>query len=187
MCDDSGQTFSKVTNELCFFDAVLFQENDGGCWVANVFPAGNAAKLPPHDSILIGDQLAAVDGRSALAMNVDDICSLVSEAENIQSIELTFLRYVGPVRSKLGNKERDIETPDYDAERVTAESPLPSAPVDDKEPSLPLEEHVFDTMHKMLPISRNEEKKISKKKGKKNAPPQVGKTVFKWFGRSTKV
>ncbi|KAI2495591.1 hypothetical protein MHU86_18950 [Fragilaria crotonensis] len=166
---------------------VLFQENDGGCWVANVFATGNAAKLSPDDAILIGDQLAAVDGRSALGMNVDDICSLVSEAENTQSIELTFLRYVGPVNNELGKEEGDIATPDDDVEPVSAESPTPSAPVNDKQPSLPLEEHVFDTMHKMLTISRNEEKKIANKKGKKNAPPQVGKTVFKWFGRSTKV
>ncbi|KAI2494559.1 hypothetical protein MHU86_19974 [Fragilaria crotonensis] len=103
---------------------VLFKENDCGCWVANVFPTGNAAKLSPDDVILIGDQLAAVDGRSALAMNVDDICSLISKAKNTQSIELTFLRYVGSVSNKLGNEERDTEIPDDDAERVTAESPI---------------------------------------------------------------
>lgn len=166
---------------------MLFKENDCGCWVANVFPTGNAAKLSPDDVILIGDQLAAVDGRSALAMNVDDICSLISKAKNTQSIELTFLRYVGSVSNKLGNEERDTEIPDDDAERVTAESPIARTPVDDKEPSMPWEEHFFDTMHKMLPISRNEEKKIAKRPARKNATPPVGKNGFKWFGRSSKV
>lgn len=176
-----------MTYKLCLFDAVLFQENEGGCWVANVFPTGNAAKLSPDDAILIGDQLAAIDGRSALSMNVDDICSLISEAENTQSIELTFLRYVGPVNNQLGKEEGNVATPDDDVEPVLVESPTPISSVNDKAQALPLEEHVFDTMHKMLPISRNEEKKSTKKKGRKNVPLQGGKAVFKWFGRSSKV
>lgn len=81
----------------CCLPVVLFQENGGGCWVAKVFPDGNAASKSIGGDIKIGDQLAAVDGRSAINMKVDDICTLISGAENTQSIELTFMRYVGPM------------------------------------------------------------------------------------------
>lgn len=79
---------------------VLFHQNGGGCWIAKIFPGGNATKISCGDDVRVGDQLAAVDGRSAIKMTVDDICSLIATAENMQSIELTLLRYVGPLRSK---------------------------------------------------------------------------------------
>lgn len=159
---------------------MLFQENDGGCWVANVFETGNAAKLAPDDAIRAGDQLAAVDGRSAIAMKVDDICSLISEAENTQSIELTFLRYVGPV----GPHPDDILFPVSDVETGMADRPR--SPTYVKEQMLPMKEHVFDTMHKMLPISKNEEKRQSRKIGRKRASSHDNTAKFKWFGRGSK-
>ena len=74
----------------------MFQENEGGCWVAKVFPTGNAALHCQGDKVEIGDQLAEVDGTSTIRMDVDDICSLFAAAADPTEIELTFLRYVGP-------------------------------------------------------------------------------------------
>jgi len=79
---------------------LLFHQNGGGCWIAKIFPGGNATKTSCGDDVKVGDQLAAVDGRSAIKMTVDDICSLIATAENMQSIELTLLRYVGPLRNE---------------------------------------------------------------------------------------
>jgi hypothetical protein len=57
-------------------------------------PDGNAGK---SGRVEPGDQLAAIDGRSAIGMKVDDICDAISEAASrAKQIELTFLRYVGP-------------------------------------------------------------------------------------------
>ena len=130
----------------------MFQENEGGCWVAKVFPNGNVAKMAPGDSILVGDQLAAIDGRNAIEMKVDAICALISRAENTQSIELTFLRYTGPLSSLDGRIE--------------------DHPTDGGRPQRT--EHVFDMMHKKLPIETKSRKKTQKKKKKT------------WFGRALK-
>lgn len=73
---------------------ILFQENSGGCWAAKVFLGGNAARA----NVQVGDQLGAIDGNSTIKMNVDGICKAVSDALNPNSIELTFLRYIGPHR-----------------------------------------------------------------------------------------
>jgi hypothetical protein len=70
----------------------LFHENDGGCWITKVFPDGNAAKV---GGVEVGDQLAAVNGISAIMLRVDQICTLITEAPNPKNIELTFLRYTG--------------------------------------------------------------------------------------------
>ena len=73
---------------------VIFQENAKGCWVNQILPEGSAAAS--KGGVRVGDQLAAVDGLSAIDMTVDEIAKLirVKKAE----IELTFVRYVGPLR-----------------------------------------------------------------------------------------
>jgi hypothetical protein len=160
------------------FGSVLFQENEGGCWVAKVFPNGNVAKMAPGHSILVGDQLAAIDGRNAIEMKVDAICALISRAENTQSIELTFLRYTGPLSSLDGRIEEgghEIADSSTDGGRTRSQRTASS------------DEHVFDMMHKKLPISLNEEKRNTKKNAKtQKKKEQVGKKPSKWFGRGTK-
>ena len=151
--------------------------------MANILPTGNAVKLPPEDVILVGDQLAAVDGRSAIEVKVDDICTLISEAENTQSIELTFLRYVGPLTDGKESTGAVEETPDGIVEELSPKE----SPMEDGMLKSPLEEHVFDTMHKMLPISKNEEKKNLKKKREKKRVSPTGKAMLQWFGRHRKL
>ena len=144
--------------------------------MANVLQTGNAAKLAPDNAIHKGDQLAAVDGRNAIEVTVDDVCALISEAENTQSLELTFVRYGGPLSGRDAHVDRQIETSNQD---VNNEEGIVSSS----------EEHVFDTMHKMLPIARIDEKKNTKKSEtkKKNSQGKESKKILQWFGRGRKM
>jgi len=88
---------------------VMMQNNPGGCWVAEIFPYGNAVNC-----LEVGDQIAAIDGRSAIQMTVQDICDLLLRISNEQDddqddnlIELTILRYTG----ELHPIENEIEVP----------------------------------------------------------------------------
>jgi hypothetical protein len=159
---------------------VLFQENPGGCWVANIFPDGNVAKLSVENALAVGDQLAAVDGRSAIEMGVDDICRLISEAENTQSIELTFVRYIGPL---IAQDDQQVKIHDLGDKLVSMTLDKENEAIERNEI---VEEHVFDKMHKMLSISKTEvksKKKLKTGKTKIEVTDAESKARFKWFGR----
>lgn len=81
---------------------LIFQENESGCWVTKVLTEGSAIKK----SIQVGDQLAAIDGKSAIRLRVEDIAMAIREKQR-RPFELTFLRYVGPVRAKVGEFEEE--------------------------------------------------------------------------------
>ena len=66
----------------------------------------------------VGDQLAAINGSSAIKLRVDQICTLITEAPDPDNIELTFLRYTGqlhPVVSKPEEVHEEFEVTDADA------------------------------------------------------------------------
>ena len=48
----------------------------------------------------MGDQLASINGANSIKMKVDDICDAISNSSNPSRIELVFLRYTGPFRTK---------------------------------------------------------------------------------------
>jgi PDZ domain len=73
---------------------VIFQENEKGCWVNQILLEGSAAAS--KGGVKVGDQLAAVDGLSAIDMTVDEIARLIRVKKAV--VELTFVRYVGPLR-----------------------------------------------------------------------------------------
>lgn len=84
---------------------LVFQEHDVACWVTKVLPKGSASL---NGKVQVGDQLAAIDGRSAISMRVGDVASLIGEKD--PAVELTFMRYVGPIRPRLGSvKEEGYE------------------------------------------------------------------------------
>lgn len=72
---------------------LIFLENDGGCFVTKISPDGSAAR---SGAVEVGDQLAAINGTSALKMTVDDICNTIKKSGTPQSVKLVFLRYTGP-------------------------------------------------------------------------------------------
>jgi hypothetical protein len=77
---------------------VFFQEHDLGVWVSRAIPSGNGAK----QGVQYGDQLAAINGRSSVHTTIDEVASDVSSTRN-GKVELTFLRYVGPLRPVRGS------------------------------------------------------------------------------------
>ena len=98
---------------------LIFQENPTGVWITKVLSDGSAAKT---NKVQIGDQLAAVDGLSAINMKVDEISSLIRKKRGL--IELTFLRYIGPLRPATGLDEEGYEVkPSIEAYRAR---PVPS-------------------------------------------------------------
>jgi hypothetical protein len=76
---------------------LIFQENESGCWVTKVLTEGSAIKK----SIQVGDQLAAIDGLSAIRLTVEDIALSIRKKKS-RPFELTFLRYVGPLKPASG-------------------------------------------------------------------------------------
>jgi PDZ domain len=73
---------------------VVFLENECGCDVAKVDQQGSAAR---SGGVKVGDQLAAVNRTSSFGMKVEEICDLVMKAPSSQSVELMFVRYIGPL------------------------------------------------------------------------------------------
>ena len=90
--------FNVITTALPL--GVLFQENSAGCWIAKVFNSGNVANAGNGREVEVGDQLASINGNSAIFLTVDEVCDMISSSPNTDAIELTFLRYVGPLHSK---------------------------------------------------------------------------------------
>jgi len=73
---------------------LLFQEHEIGVWVSRVVPDGNGAK----QGVQHGDQLAAINGNSSVHTTIDEVASTISCTTDGEGVELTFLRYVGPLR-----------------------------------------------------------------------------------------
>eukprot|EP00804_Cyclotella_cryptica_P023504 CCRYP_012148-RA/>CCRYP_012148-RA protein AED:0.03 eAED:0.03 QI:1584/1/1/1/0.75/0.6/5/134/1047 len=73
---------------------LLFQEHEVGAWVSRVVPDGNGAKK----GVQHGDQLAAINGKSAVHASIDEVAATISRTPHNQGVELTFLRYIGPLR-----------------------------------------------------------------------------------------
>ncbi|KAL7549874.1 hypothetical protein ACHAWF_013131, partial [Thalassiosira exigua] len=83
---------------------LLFQEHEIGVWVSRVVPSGNGARA----GVQHGDQLAAVDGEPSVHATVDEVAAAVSGRSSdgdkeSRGVELTFLRYVGPLRPVPGS------------------------------------------------------------------------------------
>jgi hypothetical protein len=89
---------------------VVFMENDGGCFVTKVSPDGSAAR---SGGVEVGDQLASINGKSAVDMKVDDVFNAVSNWQEKKHVDLVFMRYVGPFRPA----ERDVSRKSSFSER----------------------------------------------------------------------
>lgn len=102
---------------------LIFQENEKGCWVTKILPDGSAARTKAD--VQIGDQLAAVDGKSAINLTVDQIAKLIRIPKKI--IELTFVRYVGPLRPEVGSVMQEegyeIRATETIMQQIAPESP----------------------------------------------------------------
>lgn len=91
------QTISRPS--IILLSSVLFQEHEIGVWVSRVIPDGNAA----NKGVQHGDQLAAINGNSSVHAKIDEVATTISSTPNNMSVELTFLRYIGPLRPMPGS------------------------------------------------------------------------------------
>ena len=82
---------------------VVFQEHELGAWVSKVIPNGNGAR----NGVKHGDQLASIDGKSAVHVSIDKVAATISRTPKKQTVELTFLRYVGPLKPVRGRIMRE--------------------------------------------------------------------------------
>jgi len=78
---------------------LLFQEHEIGVWVSRVVPNGNGYKK----GVQHGDQLAAINGNSSVHTTIDEVASSISSTPDSVGVELTFLRYIGPLRPVPGS------------------------------------------------------------------------------------
>ena len=118
---------------------VLFKENIGGCFVSRVFQSAHQAMVATEEgeTVQVGDQLTAIDGKSAIFKTVPQVCSMMSTCDDTQHIEITFLRYIGDLHpmSQDEDHRRDEMSPNSDlsdAESTGSHfwSKVPEKPVD---------------------------------------------------------
>jgi hypothetical protein len=161
---------------------LIFQENDGGCWVTKVLPEGTAMK---SRSVKVGDQLAAIDGVSAIRLTVDEIAKTIKGKKSV--IELTFLRYVGPLRPASG----DILEEGYEVKAATKKDP-PGARDPVKKVSRPPKTNKDTGTKTNSPkVQQSPKKSPTKSPANKTSAQAVvqggeadsGKRRFRWFGR----
>ena len=155
---------------------VLFHENDGGCWITKVFPDGNAAKA---GGVEVGDQLAAINGTSAIKLRVDQICTLITEAPDPSNIELTFLRYTGQLHPLVPDM---VET--FESFEVTNVDALMKPPIK-RNPSKSL--RALSKLRSPSPKPKKSpevKKDLPQKPSKAEAKGKAG--LGKWFGKGKK-
>lgn len=80
-------------------------DGEACCAISEVLPHGNAKKVTANDPLLKGDSLVSINGISTYNKKVGQICQLLSVQPNTQSIRMTFMRYIGPLRSTNGLDE----------------------------------------------------------------------------------
>jgi hypothetical protein len=168
---------------------LIFQENDGGCWVTKVLPQGSAMQ---SRSVKVGDQLAAIDGASAIRLTVDEIAKIIKGKKSV--IELTFLRFVGPLRPAAG----DIQEEGYEVKAAMQKDP-PGARNPVKEGSRRPKQKK-ETVTKLTSPSAQQSPTKSPSKSPTKSPTKsprdqtaaravqekvadTGKRRFRWFGR----
>ena len=78
---------------------MLFQEHEIGVWVSQAIPGGNGAEK----GVQHGDQLAALNGNSSVHTTLDEVATKINNTPSNRAVELTFLRYVGPLRPVPGS------------------------------------------------------------------------------------
>lgn len=102
----------------------------GGCFVTKVSRDGSAAK---SRRVMVGDQLALINGTSGYKMKVDDICDAVSNSTDRGQVELVFLRYIGPFRpSTVTQRGNDVP---MDIKNVITNKPRTQKQSSNKKPT----------------------------------------------------
>jgi len=108
---DVGKDIKIVFTSIGLPIGIVFSESPSGCWVKRIFDSGHAATSFRGDKIQVGDQLASINGVSAANTNVAEVCKLLANSPNSDDIELSCVRYIGPLRPA-SNEQQGYEVID---------------------------------------------------------------------------
>lgn len=108
---DLNKDIKIVTIKVGLPIGVVFEESPVACWVKRIFPNGNVARRSSGGKIEEGDQLASINGNSAIQKNVAEVCKILANTPNPESIELCFIRYIGTIQSVPDNQGYEVIDP----------------------------------------------------------------------------
>lgn len=108
---DLNRDIKIITIKVGLPIGIVFEESPVSCWVKRIFPNGNAAKRSSGGKLEEGDQLASINGNSAMQKNVAEVCKLLANTPNPDSIELCFIRYIGAIQTAPENQGYEVIDP----------------------------------------------------------------------------
>lgn len=108
---DLNRDIKIITIKVGLPIGIVFEESPVSCWVKRIFPNGNAAKRSSGGKLEEGDQLASINGNSAMQKNVAEVCKLLANTPNPDSIELYFIRYIGAIQTAPENQGYEVIDP----------------------------------------------------------------------------
>jgi len=180
--------------------------------VTQIFQSGNAATKARGGGVEIGDQLAAINGTNTVNMKVGAVRDLISDSPNPKEIELTFLRYVGPLRpksatptnvQKISEEITQKSLPEVTFQKATGDTnkTLKLLPANQNNPTQDEKEQITKKMDQNTQIQAKQhspkkkpewletwEQKVDENASPQSQAPVKSKTKkrFKMFGRSKK-
>lgn len=108
------------------------------------------------DKVLLGDHIVAVNETSVVFCKVAKVCKVLSVVEDPSYVELTFIRYIGPIRHSSANMEHEgyevvdpilsrsqqmmVEKPSKSTKQAQMPAPAPSPAVVSKNTRGPSQE-----------------------------------------------
>ena len=101
---------------------VGFEETYSGCWVKKIFVNGNAANTSRGDKLEVGDHLASVNGTNVYKKNITEVCKVLANTADSDELQLTFIRYVGPIRNSNANEQQGYEVIDPHVKNSSSKS-----------------------------------------------------------------
>lgn len=136
----------------------------------------------------VGDQLAAINGISAIKLRVDQICTLITEAPDPDNIELTFLRYTGQLHPFVPDMDETEEIHEESLEVTNEEAAAKATP--QKKLSLRAlpKLRTRDPSPRRPKSNRTRDSSPRPERSPKfaKAEPKGKKKLGKWFGRGKK-
>lgn len=108
---DLNKDIKIVTIKVGLPIGVVFEESPIACWVKRIFPNGNVARRSSGGKIEEGDQLASINGNSAIQKNVAEVCKILANTPHPEAIELCFIRYIGTIQSAPDNQGYEVIDP----------------------------------------------------------------------------
>ncbi len=106
--------------QVSFFTLVGFEETYTGCWVKKIFANGNAANTSRGDKLQVGDHLASVNGICVYKKTITEVCRVLANTAETDELQLTFIRYVGPIRNSNANEQQGYEVIDPHVKKSTS-------------------------------------------------------------------